>query len=224
MVTTLPHGAFLFFETIDASTYFCQNIALTMTKADIRKQQLLWRKGLSDHLYYGLSQQLADQFFLNFHTILLKIKYLHLFLPIEANREPNTNFIWKTAQQRFRNLQLVVPVANFETKTMQHILADNSTEFAPNQYGIPEPQAGKVIAPELIDIVLVPLLAFDSQGHRLGYGGGFYDRFLAQTKPDCLKIGLSLAQEPSPNLPTSPTDVALNYCISPSKLWHFDPK
>ena len=60
-----------------------------------------------------------------------------------------------------------------------------------NDWGIDEPKGGKIISPDKIDVVFVPLLACDYRGNRIGYGGGYYDRFLAQCKPDVLKIGLS---------------------------------
>jgi 5-formyltetrahydrofolate cyclo-ligase len=60
----------------------------------------------------------------------------------------------------------------------------------PTSFGATEPAGGEKVAPEEIDVVIVPGLAFDRSGHRVGYGRGFYDRFLAGLRPDALTIGI----------------------------------
>lgn len=192
-----------------------------MSKQEIRAEQLLKRKNLSENLYFELSQKIADQFFLNFHHKLLQTKTLHLFLPIEKNHEPNTNFILKTLQQRFKKTEIAIPKTDFESQELIHFLIDDTTEFQENKYGIPEPIAGELIEESKIDLVLVPLLAFDQYGHRIGYGGGFYDRFLAKVRPDCIKIGLSFFEPITFDFEPDQTDQRLNFCITPNKIWSF---
>ncbi|HSK11967.1 MAG TPA: 5-formyltetrahydrofolate cyclo-ligase, partial [Phnomibacter sp.] len=80
---------------------------------------------------------------------------------------------------------------------------------------------GTLLDPTDIDVILVPLLAFDEQGHRLGYGKGFYDRFLKDCRPDALKIGLSWFEAETALPEIGAHDVPLNYCVTPHRLYVF---
>lgn len=84
--------------------------------------------------------------------------------------------------------------------------------LVPASFGVKEPLPS---APEVTpDVLLVPLLAWDARGHRLGYGGGYYDRTLAAL-PGARAIGLSLPELELPDVPTEPWDVALERVITP---------
>jgi 5-formyltetrahydrofolate cyclo-ligase len=87
--------------------------------------------------------------------------------------------------------------------------------------GIPEPVQGELIPDEQIDLVFVPLLAFDKKGNRVGYGKGFYDRFLAQCRPNTQKMGLSFFCPIDEISDVDPWDVKLDSCICPDKIWTF---
>jgi 5-formyltetrahydrofolate cyclo-ligase len=76
---------------------------------------------------------------------------------------------------------------------LSHILLTDATPIKPNSYGIPEPTGGIAVSPATIEVVFVPLLAYDINGNRIGYGKGYYDRFLAQCDPKCNFIGLSFS-------------------------------
>jgi 5-formyltetrahydrofolate cyclo-ligase len=192
-----------------------------MLKTEIRKEYLNKRRQLSDDLYFGLSQSISDQFFFYFHSKLLNINTLHAFLPIEKQREPNTNFIFKILFQRFKKLKIVVPKTNFAQHEMNHFLIDEDTLFQENAMKIPEPISDTIIPESEIDLVLVPLLAFDKTGNRIGYGGGYYDRFLANVKPSCIKVGLSFFDPFDEALAIEPTDIPLDFCVTPNKIWNF---
>ncbi len=96
-----------------------------------------------------------------------------------------------------------------------------STMFANSAWGIPEPLGGTVVKPTDFDIVLIPLLAFDKYGHRVGYGKGFYDRYLLHCRPDCLKIGISLFDPVDLIEEVESHDIPLDIAICPSKLYDF---
>jgi len=72
-----------------------------------------------------------------------------------------------------------------------------------------------------IDMVLVPLLCFDRQGHRVGYNKGFYDKFLKRCRPDCLKIGLGYFPPEAAIDDISSFDVKLDHCITPESIFDF---
>jgi 5-formyltetrahydrofolate cyclo-ligase len=79
-----------------------------------------------------------------------------------------------------------------------------------------EPKRGSNISPADIDMVIVPLLAVDQQGHRIGYGKGYYDRFLKLCRTDCLKIGVSFFEPEETIKEKSTEDVLLNGCLTPN--------
>ncbi len=74
----------------------------------------------------------------------------------------------------------------------------------------------------MIEVVFVPLLAFDQQGHRVGYGKGFYDQFLSECNPETIKIGLSFFETEDTIDDVFELDIPLNYCVTPSKIYQFD--
>ena len=75
---------------------------------------------------------------------------------------------------------------------LTHFVFDESTQFAPNSWGIDEPLNGVSIEASEIDMVITPLLCIDKNKQRVGYGKGYYDRFLSECKPTVQKIGVSL--------------------------------
>jgi len=102
--------------------------------------------------------------------------------------------------------------------TMEMVYSDL---FANSPWGIPEPVGGRVMEPHEFDVVLIPLLAFDVNGHRVGYGKGFYDRYLASCRPDCLKIGISFFESLAPIDDVEAHDIALDMAICPTQVYDF---
>ena len=148
---------------------------------------------------------------------------IHTFLPIEQKREIDTWYFVQFAWERFQKIRVVSSVSNLATGTLTHYQIRSTTAFSKNRWGVPEPAAHKrnKITSQQIDMVLVPLLAFDKQGHRVGYGGGYYDRFLAECRPDCLKVGLSLFEPVEKIDGIEPTDIRLDVCITPYETYIF---
>jgi 5-formyltetrahydrofolate cyclo-ligase len=159
-----------------------------MTKAQLRKIYLAKRSQLSQAAYHNLNERLLQQFQ---QLDLTGVGCIHLFLPIHQRKEPDTFLIRDWLRLQHPHILRVFPKANFAHHTLQNYADDEALQLAVNAYGIPEPVTGNVVAVENIDLVLVPLLAYDRQGYRVGYGKGFYDRFMAQCRPDTRFIGLS---------------------------------
>jgi 5-formyltetrahydrofolate cyclo-ligase len=83
------------------------------------------------------------------------------------------------------------------------------------EFGIEEPSEGEVISPQDIDLMIVPGVAFDRGGHRLGRGGGYYDRFLSQlSTADIYKMGVCFPYQMVDNVPIEPHDVVMDEIIS----------
>jgi len=145
--------------------------------------------------------------------------YYHLFLSIEEQKEIDTEFIIQILAGKDK--EIVVSKSNFDTLEMTHYLLTDNTKFKKNEYNIPEPVDGLEVPVTKIDVVFVPLLAFDLKGNRVGYGKGFYDRFLSNCKPETIKIGLSFFEAEEKIEDVSENDIRLNYCVTPNKIYSF---
>lgn len=184
-----------------------------MTKKELRKIYLDKRRALTAERFRELNEQLCARLFSEIR--LLPINVLHTFLPIEKNREVNTWLIIEQLKEDFPNIKIAVPRINNHTAELEHYYIENREQLENNTWGIPEPVKGVPAPVEKIDAVLVPLLAFDRYGHRIGYGRGFYDRFLSQCRPDCIKIGLSLFGPEEKIHDVSEKDVPLDKVVTP---------
>jgi 5-formyltetrahydrofolate cyclo-ligase len=143
------------------------------------------------------------------------------FHPIEEKNEVDTFMITRYLQFKNPGLQLAYPKTNLAENSMQAIVCEDEDEFLVNEYNIPEPVKCENIDPQLIDMVLVPLLAFDVKGVRVGYGKGFYDQFLQLCRTDCLKVGLSYFEAVASIDDAGEFDVPLDFCITPHKAYVF---
>ncbi len=191
-----------------------------MTKAELRRAYLDRQKNLSPTESETLSQQIAIRLVESFDWS--DFCTVHCFLPISKNREINTWLIVKQLQSDFPTLQIVVPRTNPETFTMTSHRLDAQTVLTETRWGVPEPPEGVPFEPSQIDCILLPLLAYDRRGYRVGYGKGFYDRFLAQCRPDVVKIGLSYFEPVSEIEDLNAFDIPLHHCVTPENVWTFN--
>ena len=145
--------------------------------------------------------------------------YFHIFLPIVEHKEVNTEFILHLLSGKDK--EIVISKSNFGTREMTHFLLTDNTKIKKNEYNIPEPVDGLEVPVSKIEVVFVPLLAFDKTGHRAGYGKGFYDKFLSECKPETLKIGLSFFEAEEQIHDIFENDVKLDYCVTPNETYLF---
>lgn len=159
-----------------------------MNKAELRKIYLQKRINLRQEEVRISSLNLLSQMK---ETTIFQKKIFHIFLPIKQKKEIFTwfiiNFLW------LKGKTVVVSKSNFEDKTMKHFILEKETPLPlrENKYGIPEPISAQSINPNQIEVVFVPMLISDEQNNRVGYGKGFYDRFLMKCSEDVLSIGLN---------------------------------
>lgn len=189
-----------------------------MTKSELRKLYKEKRLQLSAKEINRFNDLILIRFQ---HLDLPFIYYLHTYLSIEENREVPTDQLVSYLEFRNPDMKIIVPKADFATGELSHYLLTDSTTFEKNEYNIPEPVNGEIIAAGKIDLVLVPLLAFDEKGYRLGYGKGFYDRFLSQCSKDTLKIGLSYFDAVESISDTHQFDLPLTHCVTPHRIYEF---
>lgn len=145
--------------------------------------------------------------------------YYHLFLTIEAQKEVQTEYILHVLHAKDK--EVVVSKSNFTKLEMTHYLLTDNTKIKVNSYNIPEPIDGIEVPNDKLNIVFIPLLAFDSTGNRVGYGKGFYDRMLEQCNPETIKIGLSFFEASEIIEDISENDITLDYCVTPEKTYTF---
>jgi 5-formyltetrahydrofolate cyclo-ligase len=183
----------------------------------LRKIYLDKQKELSPLERKVKSAQIARLFFANFD--LSKINFLHCFLPIEKFYEIETSLIFTNIWQNFSKIKIVVPRVNFQIGEIENSLFEKNSLLKKNQWQIDEPSEGEICDVEKIDLVLVPLLCFDERGFRVGYGKGFYDKFLTKCRPDCLRIALSYFAPVEKISDAQDFDIKLDFCAMPEKIW-----
>lgn len=188
-------------------------------KKVLRKDYLLKREALPNSEFWKLNSGVIEQISkINWS----KYSFVHVFLPIRERKEVDTFEVISFFKENYPGLKLVIPRTNFIEKTMENVIFDyEHTILQKNKYHIPEPVFGRVLPIEKIDAVFVPLLTFDKTGNRVGYGGGFYDRFLAQCKPDIFKVGLSLFPPTEQFFESDKFDIKIDACITPEHIFYF---
>ena len=145
--------------------------------------------------------------------------YYHLFLTIEEQKEINTEYMLQILAGKDK--EIVISKCEFATLGMTHFLLTDNTKIKKNSYNVPEPVDGLEVPDTKIDVVFVPLLAYDKQGNRVGYGKGFYDNFLSKCKPETIKIGLSFFPPEEKINDVSANDVKLDFCVTPEEIYKF---
>lgn len=145
--------------------------------------------------------------------------FYHLFLTIVEHKEINTDYILNILAGKDKHT--VVSRCNFKTINLENYLLTDSTTIKSNDWGIPEPIDGIPIENSKIEVVFIPLLCFDKQGHRVGYGAGYYDNFLGDCNPETVKIGLSLFEVEKDIDDIYKGDIPLNYCVTPQEVYRF---
>ncbi len=187
-----------------------------MNKKELRTKYKALRSGLSDEEIDDLSIEIANQLL---QLSIWDKTYYHIFLPIAKQREVNTEFIMNILQGKDKHV--VVSKSNFENSILEHFLLTDSTTLKINEWGIPEPIDGIPIPENKLEVIFVPLLAFDKKGNRTGYGKGFYDKFLAKCNPETLKIGLSFFGPEEEIIGIIPSDMRLDLCVTPEETHNF---
>ncbi|NOT75567.1 MAG: 5-formyltetrahydrofolate cyclo-ligase [Cyclobacteriaceae bacterium] len=184
-----------------------------MNKRELRIEYTARRKNLSTALCSQYNLQIYNHFFSNIDLSFIKV--LHTYLPIEKNHEPDTWQILDRIKREFPQIRISVPRTAAD-ETLENIYFEGLHQLKPNAWGISEPAQGVPTPADKIDLVLIPLLTFDKLGHRVGYGKGYYDRFLKDCGKNCQKIGLSFFEAVDRIDDVNEFDIRMNACITPS--------
>ncbi len=180
------------------------------------------------HKYKELRQKLnsinIDEMSLEIANQVLKLDiwnktYFHIYLPIESLNEVNTEFILHILHGKDK--EIIISKSDFKTLEMTHVLLTENTKIQKNKNNISEPIDGIEVSNNKIEVVFVPLIAYDKMGNRVGYGKGFYDRFLSNCNTDTVKIGLSFFEPEDLILDVFEKDVKLDFCVTTKTTYRF---
>lgn len=189
-----------------------------MTKKELRKQYRAQRETLTLSAKHAMLASMQE----TFRAIPITRGAIVLsFKAMAAKHEVDPSVFEEVLSEEYGAVSFCFPAVHFGEGEMHAYLDDEQITWEEVPFGLSQPASGNIISPEKIDLVLVPLLAFDEAGNRLGYGKGFYDRFLSKCRPDVLSIGLSWfeAEQTLPEI--GPHDVPLKYCVTPQRLYVF---
>lgn len=189
-----------------------------MLKAEARKLFKQKREALS-----AKEKQLKDDLLLiQFQQLKLgPLQSVFSYAAVEAWKEISTDLILDFLEFRNPEIKIAYSVYDHSLGQMEAVWVNEETLFKVNNRGISEPEGGEIADPRELELILVPLLAFDKLGNRVGYGKGVYDKFFKKTAKDAIKVGLSYF-DPVPKIEdTNEFDVSLNYCITPQRIYEF---
>lgn len=187
-----------------------------MNKTALRNKYKTLRSQLSEEEIEDKSLAIANRLL---QLDVWENTYFHLFLTIKEQNEVETEFVLQILAGKDK--EIVVSKCNFETLEMTNFLLTDNTKFQKNKYNIHEPVDGIMVPVEKVEVVFVPLLAYDKKGNRVGYGKGFYDKFLAKCKSETIKIGLSFFEPEDFIDDVSESDIQLDYCVTPTTIVRF---
>ncbi len=188
--------------------------SISEQKSLLRKEMIAKRQSLPKEEWRAKSQLIKD--------VILSSRELetsdtvHCFISMNDRFEVDTHSLVKDLLDQDKTL--VVPVTNFKDGTLSHSILSSFDELKPNKWGVLEPLEPKPINVDEIDLVLVPLLAADRAGNRLGYGKGFYDRFLS-TIP-ALSFGVLFEEFIMEKIPVNSFDQKLKGLISEKGVYY----
>ena len=189
-----------------------------MTKSELREIYLNKRKAISAAEHRELSHQIAHAFFEKID--LQRVHSLNCFISLKSKGEVETKDIFERLWQDHPRIKTFAPRINTQTDELESVAMNGQTNLVENKWQIPEPD-GAPTDPASLDLVIVPLLCFDESGYRVGYGKGFYDRFLAGCRPDCQKVGLSFFLPVKEIGDSNEFDIPLDSCITPKEVFSF---
>lgn len=186
-----------------------------ISKTVLRRTTLHYRRLLGIEEYEVRNQRLVQN--VSFFLERQEFQIIHTFLAIKENHEPDIQSIfpdlWKMGKQ------LIVSKTDFTTRRLSHFVLSESTKLQTGAKGIPEPIDAATAELSKVGLILIPLTAADKSGFRLGYGGGYYDRLLQETK--ATKVGLSLSSPVDKIIQSDEWDIPLDFLITPFKTYNY---
>jgi len=182
-------------------------------KTNFREACHQYRASLTEKEYTQLSRQITEN--LLQEVDLRQYRAIHCYAAIQRKKEIDTLPLLKTLCRE--DNVVAVPRADFSNLTMTHVRLHSTNELKLTEWGIPEPQHHETLPARVFDFIIIPMVGGDRARNRIGYGKGFYDRFLQQV--NALKVGLCYGGCISNNpIETGEYDVKLDIIITENEV------
>lgn len=178
-------------------------------KEEIRKQILRLRNGMTPGEIVAKSGLILRR--LAGLRDLREASTLMVFLSFGSEVRTDDLLRWGWGEGK----RMVIPLCRPEERSLTPCLLCGFAELSAGHYGIrePNPQSIRPVASEEIDAIIVPAVAFDRTGYRIGYGGGYYDRFLPAV-PRAVRIGAAFCCQIVAEIPADPYDVPVDRIVT----------
>jgi 5-formyltetrahydrofolate cyclo-ligase len=189
-----------------------------MIKNTVRKEFLQRRMTIQEEDLKERTALIAS----NFRKLVLPtINYVLSYNPLLHRREFDVSLCEDILKEQNLIMRVAWPKIHMDLLDMEAVLVEKDGLYIKNKFNILEPIGGVIIPPQQLDIIFVPLVAFDERGYRVGYGKGYYDRYLAQCRPETIRIGFSFFEAVDYIEDIDEFDVPLNFCITPHRIYEF---
>ncbi|WP_185868429.1 5-formyltetrahydrofolate cyclo-ligase [Blattabacterium cuenoti] len=188
-----------------------------MNEKEIIRKKFLEKRKLLNKIYI---KKMSYKISLRMNRIIpYNKKHYNIFLPIKNNNEFNTFFIIDFLLKKKKCI--TVPYSNFRNFSIKNCIYNKKTILKKNPFGIMEPVYKKIIPNHLIEVIFIPLIIFDINGYRIGYGKGFYDRMIPLCKKNLLKIGMSFFHPIKSIGSIHKHDIYLDIGVTPDSIFFF---
>jgi len=184
--------------------------ALRVAKDGLRAEMRAVRAAIPEDARASRSRQIAERLLATSEIERTRRCLTFLSFGSEVSTEPIL------AGLRARGIAVAVPV--LEGGHMEAVDLSEDARLVPSSYGAMEPAERTVLAPEEIDLVAAPGLAFDRSGGRIGYGGGYFDGFLRRVRSDCAVAGVCFAEQIIDEVPAGPEDVPVGFVVTDAEV------
>jgi 5-formyltetrahydrofolate cyclo-ligase len=176
------------------------------TKEELRARARVVRSGLTADESRSFSRSICDTIYqgLNGESTVM----VYVPKPPEVDTMPLIRYLLE------KGVRVVVPIIERETRTLRLSCLEDPGDLVISTFSVPEPIGKEIpVCGEDLEVVIVPLLAFDRAGHRLGYGAGYYDRFLS-SYPRAKRIGAAFSCQEIGSVPADDNDVAMDLIVT----------
>ena len=181
-----------------------------MKKQELRALYKQKRKDLTEIQIKDLQENIYQQIY---NLDLSTVKNVHLFLSMPKFKEIDTTPL--ITYFRNKNKRIIVSKCNFKDHVLSHFYLEEDTVLALNKFGVPEPVNADPAIENDLDLIFIPMLISDDKKFRVGYGKGFYDRFLLNCRKDAKFIGLNFFSPITAIEDKNEFDVPLHQVIYP---------